>query len=161
MPRLGFKGPHSKKTKDSISKKLNGKRPGGFNVKKICEYCNEMIAIPNFKRHQIPCKKLCDSKHVFSKEMNLRQIKSFKTCLSQYKLSIEDYIKIFNKQNGLCFICLKKQETKRLFVDHCHVTKKVRALLCYHCNTMLGMCKEDVSILESAIRYLKDAPYKD
>ena len=40
-------------------------------------------------------------------------------------------------------------------VDHCHITKKVRALLCPHCNRLLGCAQDDVQILKNAVGYLK------
>lgn len=51
----------------------------------------------------------------------------------------------------MCAICGDK---KKLSVDHCHETKKIRSLLCIKCNTMLGNCKESVDILKKAIKYL-------
>lgn len=42
-----------------------------------------------------------------------------------------------------------------LSIDHCHTTGKVRGLLCRQCNIALGKFKEDVTILQSAIAYLK------
>lgn len=47
------------------------------------------------------------------------------------------------------------QRCESLYVDHCHDTMKVRALLCQFCNQGIGQFKENVSILESAIEYLK------
>jgi len=44
---------------------------------------------------------------------------------------------------------------KRLAVDHCHVSGKIRGLLCFHCNSSLGKMKDSVEILQNAIDYLK------
>lgn len=40
-------------------------------------------------------------------------------------------------------------------VDHDHVTGTIRGLLCSKCNTLLGMAKDNIAILENAIKYLK------
>ena len=51
-----------------------------------------------------------------------------------------------------CKIC----DTKTIVVvDHCHTTGKVRGYLCYSCNTVLGLAKDNVDILKSAINYLE------
>lgn len=44
---------------------------------------------------------------------------------------------------------------RELYIDHDHNTNKVRGLLCSNCNTALGKFKDDILILEEAIRYLK------
>ena len=56
--------------------------------------------------------------------------------------------------SGLEVIWIENDDTNKAFVDHCHDTKKVRGLLCAKCNTLLGMAKDDVSILQNAITYL-------
>jgi hypothetical protein len=58
------------------------------------------------------------------------------------------------KQNNKCAICCKKF-IKTPSVDHCHKTKKVRGLLCFRCNSMLGLSKENINTLKNAIKYLK------
>lgn len=42
-----------------------------------------------------------------------------------------------------------------LVIDHCHVTGKVRGLLCNGCNTALGAFQDDPKVLRRAISYLK------
>jgi len=80
------------------------------------------------------------------------------------KLSVTDYEDMLKQQNELCKIC-KKPETmlsngktkvlKRLAIDHCHKTGKVRGLLCHRCNTGIGGFYESPELLQSAIDYLK------
>lgn len=74
-----------------------------------------------------------------------------------FGIRYEQYNKMYNDQKGCCAICLKhSSEFKRaLAVDHCHATGKIRGLLCYLCNTSLGKIKDDISILERMIKYLK------
>lgn len=78
----------------------------------------------------------------------------------QFSLSLDEYYEMVNQQLGLCAIC-KKPETsvhngkvKRLAIDHCHATNKVRALLCSHCNLVLGQAQESVVVLQASIEYL-------
>jgi len=37
----------------------------------------------------------------------------------------------------------------------CHKTGKIRGLLCGNCNTSLGLLKENIGVLNNAIKYLK------
>lgn len=55
-----------------------------------------------------------------------------------------------------CMICRKpwKPGTRKLDVDHCHNTKRVRGVLCGNCNTGLGKFKDDPALLQAAIDYL-------
>ena len=77
----------------------------------------------------------------------------------QYGLDWEAYHAILKMQNDCCAICLSPDSgsmcSQRLFVDHCHVTGKVRGLLCHHCNSALGHFQDNIHILQSAITYVK------
>jgi hypothetical protein len=58
-------------------------------------------------------------------------------------------------QHGRCAIChFKFSDECGPRVDHCHRTGRVRALLCAHCNSGLGMFNEDVFALKNAMDYL-------
>lgn len=54
-----------------------------------------------------------------------------------------------------CRICGNTEED-RLVVDHNHVTGRFRGVLCRQCNLLLGMAREDCSILERAAEYLRN-----
>lgn len=69
-----------------------------------------------------------------------------------YGLSNEAYQAMLNKQNKECAIC---KRVVKLSVDHNHITKTVRGLLCTRCNTALGKFNDDCGLLEAAIYYLK------
>lgn len=70
-----------------------------------------------------------------------------------YKLTPEDYITMFTNQDGLCAVC---REEPPSVVDHDHATNKVRALLCPHCNIMLGNALDNVTRLARGIEYLNN-----
>lgn len=58
-------------------------------------------------------------------------------------------------QEGRCLICLKlifKQS--EIAIDHCHVTGRVRGLLCHGCNTGLGAFRDNIGSLIRAAIYL-------
>jgi len=76
----------------------------------------------------------------------------------KFKITIEQYISMFEKQNGCCIICGTHQSKlkKALAVDHNHDTNKIRGLLCDTCNKGLGMFHDDINHLLNAIEYLKN-----
>lgn len=58
---------------------------------------------------------------------------------ARYGIDIEQYDAMLKTQNGVCKICSSVNlDGKRLHVDHCHQTGKVRGLLCNGCNRKLG-----------------------
>jgi hypothetical protein len=71
-----------------------------------------------------------------------------------YGLVPEQYDALYSRHDGKCYICMEKKEYY-LHVDHNHETGKVRGLLCNPCNRAIGLLKEDINILKSAIEYLK------
>lgn len=74
----------------------------------------------------------------------------------EYGITVEDFNRMFESQNGVCAICKKPEtENKTLAVDHCHTTDKVRALLCGKCNKAIGLLNDDTDLLRVAIAYLE------
>ncbi len=71
----------------------------------------------------------------------------------KYRITQNDYDKMFKAQAGCCAICKKKQ-ARSFDVDHCHTTGKVRGLLCTSCNRMLGHAHDDHKKLIAAAVYL-------
>lgn len=57
------------------------------------------------------------------------------------------------EQQGKCGIC---KESKKLFVDHCHKTRKVRGLLCSKCNLIIGQLNDSVEVGKNLVKYLED-----
>ncbi len=81
---------------------------------------------------------------------------------TKFGLEEKDYVELMLKCDNKCMICKKSESTKdwrgsvkQLAIDHCHTTKKIRGLLCFKCNMMLGYAKDNVDTLQSAIEYLK------
>lgn len=75
-----------------------------------------------------------------------------------YGITIEEYDKLYDKQQGKCSICStsesKTKNSKFLFVDHDHRTGRIRSLLCHKCNSALGGFNDDIDLLVLAIFYL-------
>ena len=78
----------------------------------------------------------------------------------RYGLEVGAYDKILGAQGGGCAICKRSEPGGHggFHVDHCHVTNKVRGLLCAACNLSIGKFKHDPAILQAAIDYLTRNP---
>ena len=89
------------------------------------------------------------SKNPQSVQRSLRKAK-----LKRFGLSEEDYTKMLVSQNGVCAVC-KQPGFKRLAVDHCHKTGKIRGLLCSSCNSAEGLLKSDSTIIRALADYVE------
>lgn len=72
--------------------------------------------------------------------------------LSKYGMTLAEFDALLIHQLGCCDIC-GDHRGARLFVDHCHDSGVVRALLCRSCNTGLGAFKDDPARLAEARVY--------
>lgn len=72
------------------------------------------------------------------------------TLKSTYGLSLEDYDAMVERQGGVCLICDRPTEAP-LYVDHCHATNLVRALLCRSCNAGLGHFGENPVVMRRSL----------
>ena len=83
--------------------------------------------------------------------------KNRRNTLKKYGILPEDYDQMYIEQEGKCAVCGTHQSSmkKKLVVDHCHKTGKVRGLLCNHCNSLLGFSRDNIATLNGAISYLK------
>lgn len=80
-----------------------------------------------------------------------------KNLRKKFGISLKDYNSMIERQAGRCLICGQtgNHGGKGLAVDHCHDTGRIRGLLCCSCNGGLGMFKDNIAILKSAIAYLE------
>lgn len=124
---------------------------------KTCSSCKNKVPKELFHKHskktdglQSICKKCKNTKEIFRKQIRNSNY------LRLYGITLEKYDNLATSQNNCCAICGKAESNKKLAVDHCHKTGKVRKLLCSDCNVTLGKVKENINILESMIAYLKE-----
>jgi len=80
-----------------------------------------------------------------------------------YGISVEEYDAVLDIQQGTCAICpetvsdvYRVGKIRRLAVDHCHITGKVRGLLCGKCNMSLERFE---NYAEEMREYLANPPY--
>lgn len=83
---------------------------------------------------------------------------------SKYDITLNEYEELLAKQNGVCKLCglVEKaidkywKSVKRLAVDHCHETGKIRGLLCSSCNIGIGNLKHNPELLRKAALYCEE-----
>lgn len=75
---------------------------------------------------------------------------------SKYNITPEDYDKMSEAQNHRCAFCSKhvSELERRLAVDHCHETGRIRGLLCMPCNTSLGQLGDTTEAMQKILSYL-------
>lgn len=93
-----------------------------------------------------------------------RNVNTYKSWVSRLKkkgLIPDDYDRMLDEQGHCCAICRAEkpgqQANSSWAVDHCHVTGKVRGLLCHACNMALGLLGDSPQRLEVAAAYLRRA----
>jgi len=129
---------------------------------KICCYCNETLTISQFSKHPgakdkysnvcKTCKSQYDKRY---RKNNPDKIKD-NHLQKNYGISVGEYNRMFNEQEGKCWICGTHQSelVRALATDHCHTTGTVRGLLCPDCNLGLGKFKDNTVFLANAIKYI-------
>lgn len=86
---------------------------------------------------------------------NLRQKWRSYGIPDQYRFDLDELARTENC--GICGKSAAECRGSRLCVDHDHVRRKMRGLLCHECNTGLGAFQDSPDRLEAAIDYLDAA----
>jgi transposase-like protein len=78
--------------------------------------------------------------------------------LRKYGVTQDEFDQKLKDQNYRCAICQDKLDNleRDPGQDHDHKTGTARGILCIRCNAGLGMFKDSIRILASAIVYLQD-----
>lgn len=129
------------------------KKTGDAFPKKICNICHKLLDTTLFDRNQNakgdrPVRRpSCKNCRRILEGMNLKQ-----------KLR---GIWLKNKPINVpfeCPICCKRTiagVTSKVVIDHNHLTGEPRAWICDSCNTGIGRFKDDIAILQRAIKFLE------
>jgi hypothetical protein len=107
----------------------------------------------NRERERLRAKKYRDTQPEIARE-RVRDA----TLKAKYGVTASAYSAMLVAQGGKCATCPTEHTVrKKLSVDHCHSTGKVRGLLCQPCNMALGLLKDNTDTLLRAVDYLKAA----
>lgn len=129
---------------------------------KICFRCKNEQLLSEFYKNKtkkdglhLECKS-CAKKRLKQWNIDNREHIKDQHYRRMYGITLEKYNQMLIDQNHKCIGCDKDElEVGKLFVDHDHVTGKVRGLLCCKCNFILGQCNDNPKILLNLINYLK------
>ena len=129
----------------------NIRAPGGRHV--YCKKCNRV----RMRAYRI------SHRHELSERGKLRRAKNpERTWVHHIKQkhgsrAIVWYEIAYKEQGGICAICglPERVKNKKLSLDHCHHSGRLRGLLCNRCNTGLGSFKDSPLLLRKALKYLK------
>jgi len=130
---------------------------------KICKQCNQEKPLSEYYKDSskkdkltIYCKQCCkDKEHAYHKKNPIKKTnRKRKGMISKSGLPITmtEYTQMLEEQNNKCGICDCDMTTP--YIDHNHATGVIRMLLCHHCNSLLGMAKENIQTLQKSIEYL-------
>lgn len=105
---------------------------------------------PEFKKRI-----LLNSKKFRNSEKGISYHKNF-ALRKSFGISLTEYNEMVRIQKGLCACCgrSEKEMKKKLTVDHCHITGKIRGLLCFKCNSGIGMLGDSYESVSAALIYL-------
>lgn len=121
-----------------------------FYINNAIEYLTKSVCIipniPESKYHSIK------EQTLWAQNWHLKR--TYGINLNQYNYLVQD-------RNNKCDICKNIQTmslrsaSAKLYVDHEHINKNIRGLLCYKCNIGLGNFNDDIAVLKSAVDYIK------
>ena len=85
---------------------------------------------------------------------------------TKYGIEYEELLAMLETQKWQCKVCDKalavrtfdRRKGNVACIDHDHATKKIRGILCSHCNRALGLLGDDPVKLDKAAAYLRGAP---
>lgn len=126
---------------------------------KLCkrghDYQNTGMSLRRADNHCIECDAVLHKENRGKTNFHSRQRASWK--YQGINVTPVEYNELFAQQNGCCAICGRHQSnlTKRLAVDHNHITGEIRGLLCHKCNQGIGLLQDDYDLLIKAAKYLK------
>jgi hypothetical protein len=125
----------------------------------ICTKCRQGQPIGNFhrkgegayRRRCKACRKVDDRKRWFADVERNRARNRVALIRRRYGLTTEEHEALFQQHGNRCAVCGSPDD---LHVDHCHVSGKIRGILCGGCNRAIGGLQDDPSLLLRAAAYL-------
>lgn len=148
----------------TTSWEVRGERRRLANTDQQCRRCKEFFPVSEFPlaRSGNPgfiCRRCRQEDPVRKRRYRLKE---------NYDISLEAWSALYTRQAGRCAICacqlpelaemqrsIPRKNKTQWSTDHCHLTGKVRGILCHGCNVGIGYFREDVEVVRRAIKYLE------
>ena len=134
---------------------MDVKKTGDGFPKKICNVCHKLKKTTDFAKNQ-------NAKN--NRSARRPSCKSCRVKMEGTGVSKTDRIEWLKKnphnEPFECPICKKRtiaSVTSKVVLEHDHRTGKPGGWICDSCNTGLGRFKDDVELLKSAIKFLKES----
>lgn len=142
-----------KKEKTLENTNVDRSRKDGLN-----KYCKSCLSLQRNTEEEILKRKVRQRAYYLRNKQTLKKSTRDYSLKKKFNTTEEEYNSMLAKQNYCCAICKtnEKEFSRKLAVDHCHVTGNVRGLLCFTCNTALGKFKDSTKLLNEAIKYLEE-----
>ncbi|MFB7313004.1 endonuclease VII domain-containing protein [Streptomyces sp. NPDC056192] len=138
--------------------KVNRKRRHSEMASRWCYACQTEKSIDQYTKPWAPYCQSCTSTK--NKERYVRlggtDAAYAASLLFRYNMTMEEYTRRLEEQEGRCAVCRDKPTKRRLHVDHDHDTGVIRNLLCEYCNHAIGKAKEDPARLRALADYLEE-----
>jgi hypothetical protein len=141
----------TEKTLDNTN--VDNSRKDGLN-----KYCKKCIRTVRNTEEEVLRRKKRQKEYYIKNKSTIKKNTRDYILKRKFDISEDDYTKMLVDQNYCCSICGRNELefSRRLAVDHCHNTGKVRGLLCFNCNNGLGRFKDSTRLLNEAIKYLEE-----
>jgi hypothetical protein len=153
--------------------------PKSPKTHKLCRLCEQMLPLTNehwyftkstkngkyyAQPYCIPCGNKARAGYAKSPvEAEKQREYTRRYELKKRGLTEAEYDALLVAQDGLCAICRKPEDhparltkgPRRLSIDHCHKSGKIRGLLCSKCNRAIAMLGDDIQSIKCVIAYLE------
>ena len=132
-------------------------------MEKQCSQCKRYLSLEEFgedkQRHDgraCRCFK-CNRERRREHKVKVPDCKYYADIKWKYNLTKEQHSKMLKDQNECCLLCGEtlKEGNRYRHIDHCHITGKVRGILCGSCNVGLGNFRDRPDLLRLAAIYLE------
>lgn len=141
------------RVRKNVIRRFNPLQVGDLFPNKVCNVCHRYLPTTKFSKNQNgkgdrpirrpscdECRRVIDGINMTAKDKKKWE-------------KVKPDLKIF-----VCPICHKKTIpglTSKVVLDHDHKTGRPRAWICDSCNTGIGRFKDEVDLLQNAIKYLE------
>jgi hypothetical protein len=141
----------------------------GRKIKGICRSCYEkqlLASNPEYRNRQLQNAKgwkIQNKKRISRQGADYRAKiadvlyhRQRRDTLKKYGITQHDFDCMLARQGDCCAICGKHKDDMKtsMHVDHCHVSGRVRGLLCFRCNYGISWFQDNPVTLDRASKYL-------